>query len=110
MYGRVCVAVLLCVAACAHAQTAVQETQDEGYFSYIRNRVGSLSETDWRGMVRSVVDSVMQYFVASTTRDGSSSRSFGGDVAVHFIEGNPSLRHYAQLAHDYVVSFDHFFN
>merc|ERR1719259_1634531 len=48
-------------------------------------------------MVRSVVDSVMQYFVAATTRDGSSSRSFGGDVAVHFIEGNPSLRHYAQL-------------
>jgi len=115
MFVRVCVAALVCAAVvCAQAQpqtvTAVQETENQGYFSSLMNSMGSLSETDWQGMVRRLVDTVMQYFVASNTREGETSRSFGGEMAVHFIEGNPTMRHYAMLAHDYVVSFNHFFN
>merc|ERR1719154_975460 len=43
---------------------------------------------DWRGMVRSVVDTVMNYMAAPVNRQGTAgnSRNFGADMAVHFIE------------------------
>jgi len=92
MFVRVCVAALVCAAvACAQAQpqtvTAVQETQSPGYFSSLMENMNALSDTDWQGMVRRFVDTVVQYFVASNTREGETSRSFGGEMAVHFIEG-----------------------
>merc|ERR1712002_1184496 len=67
---------------------------------------------DWRGMVRTLVDAVMNYMSGPTNRDDSaSSRNLiGGEMAVHLVESNPTLRYYAETVHDYIRSFNHFFN
>jgi len=103
----------MALVAGALAQTAVQETAaDSGYITSLMSTVGQLSEMDWRGMVRSFVETVMGYLSADTNRVGevTSRQSFGGDMAVHLIETSPSLRHYAETVQDYIRSFNHIFN
>lgn len=88
-----------------------EEPSEEGYMSSIMSTVGGVSEMDWRGMVRTLVDAVMNYLSAPNNRvDSSSSRGIGGDMAVHFVESSPTLRYYAESVHDYIRSFNHFFN
>jgi len=88
-----------------------ESAPSEGYMSSIMSSVSGVSEMDWRGMVRTLVDAVMKYMSAPTNRvDSGSSRGIGGDMAVHFVESNPTLRYYAESVHDYIRSFNHFFN
>lgn len=106
--------VLLAVTSSAVAQyNSVQESAGgDSYFSGLMDNVSSLSDMDWQGMLRSVVESLMQYFVAPTTRAGAATSraisSFESDLVVNFVEKSPTLRHYAQTAHSYIVGVARF--
>lgn len=107
-------AVALSVFALTQASVSrqVQENSEQGYVSSMMSSMGSIAEMDWRGMVRSVVDTVMNYMAAPVNRQGTAgnSRNFGADMAVHFIETSPTLRGYAETVHDYIRSINHFIN
>lgn len=104
--------VLLCLVAATSAQNdLVQEDENAGYLNSLMSSMGSLSDMDWRAMVRSMVETVLSYVNPATSGVGEvSSRQFGGEMAVHFIETSPTLRHYAEQAEDYIRTFNHFFN
>ncbi|KAF2356848.1 hypothetical protein FHG87_012398 [Trinorchestia longiramus] len=115
-YKMLTVVVLVAVLASTNAQFNNNNDIEEsgGYFSGLMENVSSLSGMDWQGMIRSVVESLMQYFVAPTTRrGGATSRAitdFESDLVVNFIEQSPTLSHYAKLAHSYIVAADRFLN
>jgi len=51
--------------------------------------MNTLSQMDWQGMLRTVMETAMQYFAAPTNRIDDTSRAYGAneaDLVINFIE------------------------
>ncbi|XP_018022695.1 uncharacterized protein LOC108678738 [Hyalella azteca] len=110
------VLVLVATNVTAQFNNEISEGGGGGYFSGIMQNVSEISEMDWQGMIRSLVENLMQYFVAPSTRRGSAGTArnavtdFESDLVVNFIEQSPRLTHYAKTLHSYIVAANRFIN
>jgi len=105
-YTRNSTIIALLLVCCAVSSTVAQ-TNIQGNDGYFSTLMDSLSTMDWQGMLRTVVETAMQYFTAPTNRlDGAASsramHSFEADLIVNFVEQSPFLKHYAETTAHYV--------
>jgi len=107
--------VVLCLTVVSFGQIPEASAQDvasqPGIMDSVIESINSFAGMDLRDAISSAFTTILNYFTTTTPRVGqeTSRASLEGDIFFDLIEQSPTLHHYALLAHDYMVSFNHFF-